>query len=203
VTELAPDAAPGVHADMRVRVELDGLVRTEPCAVPSGSYCDGFAVVDPGGQLVAVDTYAYLGAKPSCRSRWTEGTRLASVAGIWQQRISGSGALSVLALATCDGLDGIEQPLDARSPPSDDVRLLLAGWAPGRVVSVRGIVVARWKSSSGAFGFALQDPDGAPSSGVKLVRARNSPVPASAPEVGDQVRVTARTARSGEHLLEL
>jgi len=201
--ELRPDAGPGPFTDMRVHVELDGRVRTVPCTVPSGSYCDGFAVVDPGGQLVAVDTYAYLGAKPSCRSRWTEGTRLASVAGIWQQRISGSGALSVLALATCDGLDGIEQPLDARSPPSDDVRLLLAGWAPGRLVSVRGIVVARWKSSSGAFGFALQDPDGAPSSGVKLVRARNSPVPASAPEVGDQVRVTARTARSGEHLLEL
>jgi hypothetical protein len=201
--ELRADAGPGPFTDMRVHVELDGRVRTVPCAVPSGSYCDGFAVVDPGGQLVAVDTYAYLGAKPSCRSRWTEGTRLGSVSGIWQQRASGSGVLSVLALTSCEGLDGIESAQESPLPPSDDVRQLVAGWAPGRLVSVRGIVVARWKSGSGAFGFALQDPDGAPSSGVRLVRARNSPVPASAPEVGDQVRVTARTARAGEHVLEL
>ncbi|HET6984835.1 MAG TPA: hypothetical protein VFI53_22010, partial [Myxococcaceae bacterium] len=65
------------------------------------------------------------------------------------------------------------------------------------------VVVARWKSSSGAFGFAIQDPDGAARSGVRVVRARTSPVPASAPEVGDWVRVTARTATTGEHLLEL
>src|SRR5262249_40592554 len=151
----------------------------------------GFAVADPGGQLVAVDTYAYLGAKPSCRSRWTEGTRLGSVAGIWQQRTSGSGVLSVLAVASCEGLDGDEPLRDGPAALSDDVRKLVAGWAPGRLVSVRGIVVARWKSSAGAFGFALQDPDGAPSSGVRLVRSRSSPVPASAPEVGDEVRVTA------------
>jgi hypothetical protein len=68
---------------------------------------------------------------------------------------------------------------------------------------VHGVVVARWKSSSGAFGLAMQDPDGAASSGVRLVRSRTSTIPASAPEVGDWIRVTARTARDGEHLLEL
>ena len=88
-------------------------------------------------------------------------------------------------------------------PSTDDVHQLLAGWAPGLAVSVRGVVVARWKSGSGAFGFALQDPGGAPVSGVRVVRSRTSPVPASAPEVGDGVRVTARTSRSGEHALEL
>jgi len=68
---------------------------------------------------------------------------------------------------------------------------------------VRGVVTARWKSSSGAFGLAMQDPGGSASSGVRLVRSRTSSVPASAPEVGDWIRVTARTARDGEHLLEL
>ena len=198
VAELAPDAGPGAFTDMRVRVEVAGEIRTTPCAVPSGSYCDGFAVVDSVGRTIAVDTYAYLGPKPTCRSRWTAGARVTALDGIWQQH----GSLSVLALASCDGIDGAESE-DAAPPPStDDVHQLLAGWAPGLGVSVRGLVVARWKSSSGAFGFAMQDPDSSPASGVRVVRSRTSPIPASAPEVGDRVRVTARTSRTGEHLLE-
>ncbi|MGZ6139075.1 MAG: hypothetical protein ACXWLA_00310 [Myxococcaceae bacterium] len=199
VAELAPDAGPGPFTDMRVRVEVGGEIRTTPCVVPSGSYCDGFAVVDARGRTIAVDTYAYLGAKPACRSRWTAGARVTSLSGIWQQHAS----LSVLALAGCDGLDGAEGQAAGAPPSTDDVHQLLAGWAPGLGVSVRGVVVARWKSGSGAFGFALQDPGGAPASGVRVVRSRTSPVPASAPEVGDGVRVTARTSRSGEHVLEL
>jgi len=156
--ELRPDAGPGPFTDMRVHVDVSGTVGSVPCPVPSGSYCDGFAVLDASGATIAVDSYAYLGPKPA----------------------EGSPA-----------------------PPSDEVRQLVSGWAPGRLVSVHGVVVARWKSSSGAFGFAMQDPDGAPSSGVRLVRSRSSPVPASAPEVGDWIRVTARATRDGEHLLEL
>ncbi|MGZ6080384.1 MAG: hypothetical protein ACXWK4_06195, partial [Myxococcaceae bacterium] len=163
------------------------------------SYCDGFAVLDARGHTIAVDTYAYLGAKPTCRGRWTAGARVTSLSGIWQQHAS----LSVLALAGCDGLDGAEGQAAGAPPSTDDVHQLLAGWAPGLGVWVRGVVVARWKSGSGAFGFALQDPGGAPASGVRVVRSRTSPVPASAPEVGDGVRVTARTSRSGEHVLEL
>lgn len=201
-TELGPDAGPGAFTDMRVHAIVDGQIRTVPCAVPSGSYCDGFAVVDPHGGSIAVDTYAYLGPKPSCRSRWTDGATVSSLSGIWQQRSSGTTSLSVLALSSCAGLDGPEPAAGPPSPASDDVRRLLTGWGPGLAVSVRGLVVARWKSSSGAFGFALQDPDGAPASGVRVVRSRTSPVPVSAPEVGDWIRVTARTGRSGEHLLE-
>jgi hypothetical protein len=201
--ELRPDAGPGPFTDMRVRVDVGGQVRTVPCAVPSGSYCDGFAVVDAQGRTVAVDTYAYLGPKPTCRSRWAEGARVGSIRGIWQQRSTGPVPLSVLALASCDGLDGPEPPAGSPAPPADEVRQLVRGWAAGLTVSVRGVVVARWKSSSGAFGFAMQDPDGAPASGVRVVRSRTSPVPASPPEVGDWVRVTARTSRSGERVLEL
>ncbi len=199
VAELAPDAGPGAFTDMRVRVGVAGEIRTAPCAVPSGSYCDGFAVVDAQGRTIAVDTYAYLGPKPTCRARWTAGTRVTSVSGVWQLHPP----LSVLALASCDGLDEAESQGAGPPPSTEDVHQLLAGWAPGLGVSVRGIVVARWKSGSGAFGFALQDPGGAPASGVRVVRSRTSPVPASAPEVGDRVRVTARTSRTGEHLLEL
>ncbi len=201
--ELRPDAGPGPFSDMRVHVDLSGQIRTVPCAVPSGSYCDGFAVVDGRGQTIAIDAYAYLGAKPSCRSRWAEGTRVASLSGIWQQRTSGAAALSVVALASCDDLDGPGPPEGTPAPSSNDVRQLVAGWVPGRRVVVRGVVVARWKSSSGAFGFAMQDPDGAAASGVRVVRSRTSPVPASAPEVADWVRVTAETARGGEHVLGL
>jgi len=202
-TELRPDAGAGPFTDMRVHVDLSGQVRTAPCAVPSGSYCDGFAVLDAAGRAIAVDTYAYLGPKPSCRTRWADGTRVASLSGIWQQRPSGTASLSVLALASCDGLDGPEPPAGTPAPASDDVHQLVSAWAPGRVVAVRGVVVAAWKSSSGAFGFALQDPDGAPGSGVRVVRSRTSPVPASAPDIGDWIRVTAETARSGEHVLGL
>jgi len=200
--ELRPDAGPGPFTDMRVRVEVSGVVRTVPCAVPSGSYCDGFAVLDEAGQTIAVDTYAYLGPKPSCRARWADGSPVSALAGIWQQQ-SGPTVLSVLALASCDGLDGVEPTAGVPAPPSDDVHRLIDEWGPGLPVAVTGIVVARWKSSSGAFGFALQDPGGAPASGVRVTRSRTSPVPASAPEVGERVRVTARTARSGEHVLEL
>jgi hypothetical protein len=201
--DLRPDAGAGPFTDMRVHVDLSGVVRTVPCAVPSGSYCDGFAVVHASGPAIAVDTYAYLGPKPPCRSRWAEGTRVASLSGVWQQRKAGAASLSVLALSSCDDLDGPAPPEGSPAPASDEVHQLLSGWVPGRLVSVHGVVVARWKSSSGAFGFAMQDPDGAPASGVRVVRSRTSPIPASAPEVGDWIRVTARTGRDGEHLLEL
>jgi hypothetical protein len=188
---------------MRLHVDVSGVVRTVPCAVPSGSYCDGFAVVDASGSVIAVDTYAYLGPKPVCRARWAEGSRVASLTGIWQQRTTGPSPLSTLALSSCDDLDGPAPPAGSPTPPSDDVHQLVTRWAPGRLVSVQGLVVARWRSSSGAFGFTMQDPGGAPASGVRLVRSRSSPVPASSPEVGDWIRVTARTARDGQHLLEL
>lgn len=201
--ELRPDAGLGAFSDMRVQASIEGQIRTVPCAVPSGRYCDGFAAVDARGLTIAVDTYAYLGPKPPCRSRWTDGAPVSSLAGVWQQRSSGTASLSVLALATCSGLDGPESQGGVPAPASDDVHRLITGWAPGLSVSVKGVVVARWKSSSGAFGFALQDPDGAPASGVRVVRSRTSSIPASAPEMGDWVRVTARTARTGEHVLEL
>ena len=202
-TELRPDAGAGAFTDMRVHVEVSGQVRTVPCAVPSGSYCDGFAVVCTEGGTIAVDTYAYLGPKPTCRSRWAEGAHVTSISGIWQQRTSGTASLSVLALASCAGLEGPESPAGSPAPPSDDVRTLVSGWGPALAVSVKGVVVARWKSTSGAFGFALQDPDGSPASGVRVVRSRTSPIPASAPEIGAWVRVTARTGRTAEHVLEL
>jgi len=197
--ELRPDAGAGAFADMRVRVDAPGQVRTVPCAVPSGSYCDGFAVVDDRGRMLAVDTYAYLGPKPTCRSRWAEGARVGTLRGIWQQRSTTPSPLSVVALASCDDLDGPEPPAGVPAPASDEVHQLVTGWAPALTVSVRGIVVAR----SGAFGFALQDPDGAPASGIRVVRSRTSQFPASPPEIGDRVIVTARTSRSGERVLEL
>lgn len=192
---------PGPFTDMRVHVDVSGTVRSVPCAVPS--YCDGFAVLDASSATIAVDSYAYLGPKPACRARWADGTRVASLSGIWQQRGSGASALSVLALSSCDDLDGPSPAAGSPAPPSDDVHQLVSEWTPGRLVSVHEVVVARWKSRSGAFGLAMQDPDGAPSSGVRLVRSRSSSVPASPPDVGDWVRVTARTAREAEHLLEL
>jgi hypothetical protein len=203
VADLTPDAPPGVHADMRVRVELDGHVRTEPCPVPSGSYCDGFAAVDREGRAIAVDTYAYLGPKPTCRAAWPAGAGVVSLEGIWQQQRNGPVAQSVLALGDCTGFNGTAAGGGNPAPPSTDVRELQEGWGPGLRVSVRGVVVARWKSTSGAFGFALQDPDGAPRSGVRVVRSKSSSTPAAAPEVGDLVRITARTGTGSDRVLEL
>ena len=201
--ELRPDAGPGPFTDMRVHIRISGTIRTAPCAVPSGSFCDGFAVVDANGAMIAVDTYSYLGPKPPCRASWVDGSAVSSISGVWQQRTSGATELSVLALATCEGLDGPAPGAGIPAPPSSDVRQLREGWAPGVPVSVIGVVVARWRSSSGAFGFALQDPDGAPASGVRVLRPKGSSTVASAPEIGDRVRVTGRTGRTAEHLLEL
>lgn len=187
------DAGSGPYSDMRVRLALTGHVRTRPCPLPSGSYCDGFAAVDDAGHEVAVDTYAYLGPKPRCRSAWADGASVLSLSGVWQQRRTGTTEQSVLALATCDGLNGEESGSGAPAPPSDDIRTLQSAWAAGLRVTVIGVVVARWTSSSGAFGFALQDPDGAPRSGVRVFRGKSSTVSGPAPEVGDRVRVTART----------
>ena len=203
VADLIPDAAPGVHVDMRVRVELEGHVRTEPCPVPSGSYCDGFAAVDAAGRAIAVDTYAYLGPKPTCRVAWATGAAVASLEGIWQQQRNGSVAQSVLALGDCTGFNGPPAGGGVPAPPSTDIRELQAGWGPGLRITVRGVVVARWKSNSGAFGFALQDPDGASRSGVRVVRSKSSSTPAAVPEVGDLVRITARTGTSSDRVLEL
>jgi hypothetical protein len=186
-----------------VRVEFDAQVRTEPCAVPSGSYCDGFAAVEAAGRSIAVDTYAYLGPKPSCRTAWGTGAAVSSLEGIWQQRRNGSTALSVLALADCAGFNGPAGEGGVAASPSTDIRSLQAGWGPGLRVSVRGVVVARWKSSSGAFGFALQDPDGGPLSGVRVIRSKSSSTPAAAPEIGDLIQLTARTGTGSDRVLEL
>jgi predicted extracellular nuclease len=161
--------------------------------LPSGGYCDGFAAVDDAGHEVAVDTYAYLGPKPRCRSAWADGASVLSLTGVWQQRRNGTTEQSVLALASCDGLNGEEIRSGTPAPPSEDIGTLQSAWAAGLRVTVIGVVVARWTSSSGAFGFALQDPGGAPRSGVRVFRGKSSTVPRPAPEIGDRVRVTART----------
>ena len=109
----------------------------------------------------------------------------------------------MLALGDCTGFNGPEAGGGSLAPPSTDIRELQAGWGPGLRVSVRGVVVARWKSTSGAFGFALQDPDGAPRSGVRVVRSKSSPTPAAAPEVGDLIQITARTGTGSDRVLEL
>ena len=69
--------------------------------------------------------------------------------------------------------------------------------------SAAGTSAAPVASSSGAFGFALQDPDGAPRSGVRVVRPKSSPTPAAAPEVGDLIQLTARTCTGSDRVLEL
>jgi len=201
--DLDPGTGPGLHVDMRVRVEVEAQVRTEPCAVPSGSYCDGFAAVDAAGHVVAVDTYAYLGAKPACRGAWAAGATVSSLEGVWQQQRNASVAQSVLALGDCAGFNGPEVAGGTPPPPSTDIRELQSSWGPGLRVSVRGVVVARWRNSSGAFGIALQDPDGAPRSGVRVVRSRSSPTPAAVPEVGDLIQLTARTGTGSDRVLEL
>ncbi len=190
---FGPDAGPGPYSDMRVRLALAAQVRTRPCPLPSGSYCDGFVAVDEAGHAVVVDTYAYLGPKPRCRAAWADGASVLSLTGIWQQRRTGTTEQSVLALASCDGLNGQETGSGAPAPPSEDIRTLQGSWAAGLRVTVIGLVVARWSSSSGAFGFTLQDPGGVPRSGVRAFRSKSSTMPGPAPEVGDRVRVTART----------
>ena len=111
----------------------------------------------------------------------------------------------VLALVDCAGV-GVGPGYAGTGPveTSHDVAELLGTWQPGARATVRGVVVGAWHStSSAAFGFTLQDPDGAPGSGIRVVRPKISPVPGPAPLVGDHLRVTGTTSAASSARREL
>jgi len=201
---LGPDAGAD-HLDMRVELAVPTTARTAPCPVPAGVYCDGFGAVDGAGHLVPVDTYAFLGNRPSCRGAWATGSALEKVSGVWQLFTPEAGpSFPVLAVVHCAGV-GVGT-LDAGARAADathEVAELLATWKAGARARVRGVVVGSWHStgSSGSFGFTLQDPDGAPRSGIRVVRPRVSSVPGPGPRVGDYVRVTGTASASRRELV--
>ena len=58
-------------------------------------------------------------------------------------------------------------------------------------VTLKGVVVAtRPASSTGAFGFVIEDPAGGPASGIKVLRSKTSTSTATPPAIGDLVTVT-------------
>jgi hypothetical protein len=194
------------HLNMRIELAVPTTARTAPCAVPAGVYCDGFGAVDAAGHLVPVDTYAFLGNRPSCRAAWTTGSSLETISGVWQLFTPEAGpSFPVLALVDCAGVGvGAAYAGTGTVAASHDVAELLATWRPSARATVRGVVVGAWhSSSSAAFGFTLQDPDGAPGSGIRVVRARVSPVPGPPPQVGDHVRVSGTSSAASSARREL
>jgi hypothetical protein len=202
---LGPDAGLD-HLDMRVELAVPTTSKTAPCPVPAGVYCDGFGAVDAAGHLVPVDTYAFLGNRPSCRSAWAAGSALEKVSGLWQLFTPEAGpSFPVLAVVQCAGVGVGSVDAGVRAvAASHDVAELLETWRPGVRASVRGVVVGSWRSTSSAvFGFTMQDPDGAPRSGIRVVRTRASAVPGPPPRIGDYVQVTGTTSASSAPRREL
>jgi hypothetical protein len=190
----------------RVELAVPTTSRTAPCPVPSGVYCDGFGALDAAGHLVPVDTYAFLGNRPACRSAWATGATLERISGVWQLFTPQAGpSYSVLAVVDCSGVGmGPAYAGTGKVELSHDVAELLETWQPGMRATVRGVVVGAWHStSSAAFGFTLQDPDGAAGSGVRVVRPRVSAIQGPAPLLGDHVRVTGTTSAASSARREL
>ncbi|HXX32641.1 MAG TPA: hypothetical protein VEJ89_18200 [Myxococcaceae bacterium] len=202
---LGPDGGLD-HLDMRVELAVPTTAKTAPCPVPSGVYCDGFGAVDAAGRLVPVDTYAFLGNRPTCRTAWASGSELERISGVWQLFVPEAGpTFPVLAVVECAGVGKGASDAGTRAwEPTHDVADLIRTWRPGARASVRGVVVGAWHSSaSSSYGFTLQDPDGAPRTGIRVVRPRVSSVPGPGPRLGDYVRVTGTASAPGSPRREL
>ena len=180
---------------------------SSPCPLPFTSgggtvYCNGFSAVPSGGpNAVIIDDFAYLGPNPPCKASLpTEGAFLSSITGVWQDKTDQNPGtdLYVLALASCSGVGlGTAYAGTGTPPATTEVHALLESFSAGSTVTVKGVVVAVYHASGGAFGFAIEDPSGGALSAIAVKRAKTSAASGIAPEVGDYVTVTGRATLVG------
>jgi hypothetical protein len=170
------------------------------------SYCDGFyaQVPDGGAEInVLVDDFSFLSSSSTCSSTFNA-TPLATIRGLWSDYYNSSLPAGmqdnyVIALTACSDV-GVGAAYAGTGTPtaSTDIHTLLTGTtADGSTVTVSGVVVAAWgPSSSGSFGFALNDPAGGPQAGLSVSRASTSSSCAAAPAIGDYITVTGAFQKS-------
>ncbi len=215
LAESVPDGGDASVAYLNERVELTAALTTNsnPCPVPfttatGKTYCDGFNAVDAAGQAVVVDSFTYLGTGAPCYAQMptnpTDSLTLPSIGGVWGDNYNSTTGVDqlVLNLATCADMPGVAQGTPyagVNMPPmTTDIAMLLSSFSPGATVTVHGVVIAAWSSSStGSFGFSMEDPAGGPGAGIAVVRPSNSNSTTVAPNLGDYVSVTGFIVAAG------
>lgn len=191
------DAA--AHLNERAAINAALTVSNNPCPLPFQSYCDGFnAIQGSDGGVVVVDTFTYLGPPSGLPCVLPSSGSIASISGVWEDKYDSTAKTNifVLALTDCSDVGGAPPYTGTTSAGSStDIAALLAAFAPGSAVTVKGVVVAASPvSSAGGFSFTIEDPAGGPKSGISVVRAASSGSTALAPpSIGDFVQVTGTT----------
>jgi hypothetical protein len=210
VSDFASSNAGGASAYLNSLVQLTAT-STSVGGTPGGgcpsvfvyqTYCDGFnAVVSAGGDggVVLVDDFDYLSNSTACQNQFNNAT-LTSVRGLWYDYYNSAAtpkdnySIALTACSDVTGTGGYTGTGTAPSTPtnSQTVHALRTGTGTdGSTQTVSGVVVAHWgPSSTGSFGFSIQDAAGGPTTGVAVTRSKTSCSQASVPNIGDYVTVT-------------
>jgi len=157
------------------------------------SYCDGFAASNTNGTAFG-DDFDLIGQAASnlCAGQFND-AGLATLRGVWFPFVQPSTMTTTwsIALTACSDV-GVGTPYSgAGVPPAGNVATLLGSAVNGSQVVAHGVVVASWTSTAGtAFGFILEDPNGAQSAGIAVNKAPTSLSTAGQPAIGQAVTVT-------------
>lgn len=199
----ASGAGAKTHAEELVTLNTATTSSNTPCPLPYTSggktYCDGFNAKDSAQHAVVVDTFNYLGANPACKATLpTSGQTLSTITGVWEDSYDPVAKTDTwaLALTDCAGVGQGTAYAGTNTPPvSTAIHTLITTYpGPGQTVTVSGVVVAtRPASSSGSFGFSIEDPAGGEQAALKVSRSKSSTSTAASPAVGDYVTVTGTT----------
>jgi hypothetical protein len=208
------NSGPGAALHVSARMTLNAALMTSnsPCPLPFTSstgmlYCDGFNAKDSAGHTVVVDTFAFLGSNPPCKSTLpVNGNSLSTISGIWQDSYNATSMVDTwtLALSACSDVgQGTAYSGTGTPPMTTEISVLrLAFPTTPTMVTVKGVVTATW-SASPAFGFTIQDPAGGNNSALPVSRGKASTSTAVAPHVGDYVTVTGTTKTGGTAFKEI
>jgi hypothetical protein len=193
------------HVNQRVTLNVSTTSSATPCPLPHTSstgklYCDGFNAKDASSNAVVIDTFDYMGAMPTCMLPPTDGTHYSAITGVWTDDYDSTAHTDTFAIALsgCADLNSTGSSSGSTPTASTDIANLAANFPDGMMVSnIHGVVIAAYTSTTGAFGFVMQDPGGGDNSGILVTRAKTSTSTSTAPAIGDYVSVTGTARKSG------
>jgi hypothetical protein len=197
------------HVDQLVKLDLSTTVVTSPCPLSSTSgtttYCDGFSAKDASSNEVVVDWYSFLGAHPACTM--PPAGPLASITGVVEDLYDSSTKVDTWAigLVDCSGVgqgtaySGTGTPL----PSTDIASLFASNPTTASVVTVRGVVIGTWTTTTGFFGFTMEDPAGGANSGMTVFKSSTSTTTATLPAIGDFVTASGPVKHMGSYSISI
>jgi hypothetical protein len=156
-------------------------------------YCDGFSANNANGTAFG-DDFDLIGqtASNACAGQFND-AGLATLRGVWFAFLQPTTMTTTwtIAITACSDV-GVGAPYSGTgAPPAGNIATLIQTAATGQQVVAHGVVVAAWTSTAGtAFGFTLEDPNGAPFAGISVTKAPTSLSTAAVPAIGQAVTVT-------------